>query len=233
MDAAAKEQLVERFRAYLESSDLEANDLEASDLEASDAQNAEPAKATEADSPDLYTLLAEQAALKNEVKLESRQIKAALDQFRELFDTLRQTNTRLGEELERQQQGARDQQREAERALLLELLELRDRLRAGHDQARRYRPGLLARRGGAGTFVAGMADGSAMNLARLDDILVRRGVSPLPSVGQAFDPHTMHAAEVVREAGWEEGEVVSELRTGYLQHNRLLRTAEVIVNKRT
>jgi len=223
MDSATREQLVERFRDYLESSNLEA----------SDAQPAETGETQEADSPDLYTLLAEQAALKNEVKLESRQIKAALDQFRELFDTLRQTNTRLGEELESQRQYAQNQQREAERALLLELLELRDRLRAGHEQARRYRPGLLARRGGAGAFVAGMADGSAMNLARLDDILARRGVSPLPSVGRTFDPHTMHATEVVQEAGREEGEVVNELRTGYLQHDRLLRPAEVIVNKRT
>lgn len=215
MDAAAKEQLVDRFRAYLEASDTPA------------------AETGEADSPDLHTLLAEQAALKNEVKLESRQIKAALDQFRELFDTLRQTNTRLGEELERQQQWARDQQRETERALLLELLELRDRLRAGHEQARRYRPGFLARRGGAGAFVSGMADGSAMNLARLDDILARRGVSPLSSVGKAFDPHTMHAAEAVQEPGRRDAEVVAELRTGYLQHDRLLRPAEVIVNKRT
>ena len=183
MDATAKEQLIERFRAYLEASDVPA---------------AEP---REAESPDLYTLLAEQAALKNEVKLESRQIKTALDQFRELFDALRQTNTRLGEELERQQQSAQNQQREAERTLLLELLELRDRLRAGHEQARRYRPGFLARRGDAGAFVAGMADGSAMNLARLDDILARRGVSPLSSVGRTFDPHTMHASEIVREAG--------------------------------
>lgn len=219
MDSATKEQLVERFRAYLDAQDTR------------DAQLAETAERDEADSPDLYTLLAEQAALKNEVKLESRQIKAALDQFRDLFDTLRQTNARLGEELERQQQEAQQQQRETERALLLELLELRDRLQAGHDQARRYRPGLLARRGGAGTFVAGMADGSAMNLARLDGILTRRGVSPLPSVDHPFDPHTMHASDVVREANRQDGEVVSELRTGYLQHDRLLRSAEVIVNK--
>lgn len=218
MDSGTKEQLVERFRAYLDTRDT---------------QPTETAEHEQADSPDLYTLLAEQAALKNEVKLESRQIKAALDQFRDLFDTLRQTNTRLGEELERQQQEAQQQQREAERALLLELLELRDRLQAGHDQARRYRPGFLARRGGADTFVTGMADGSAMNLARLDDILTRRGVSPLSSVGRPFDPHTMHASDVVREAGREEGEVISELRTGYLHHDRLLRSAEVIVNKLT
>ena len=215
MSTIDKERLVERFRAYLETRDTQASETVA------------------AESPDLYTLFAEQAALKNEVKIESRQIKAALDQFRELFDTLRQTNTRLGNELERQQQRAQDQQREAERELLLELLELRDRLQAGHDQARRYRPGWLARRGGAGAFVAGMADGSAMNLDRLDEILSRREVKPLRAVGRAFDPQTMRAVEVVHDPAREDGEVVDEQRAGYLQHDRLLRLAEVIVNKRT
>lgn len=215
MSTIDKERLVERFRAYLETRDTQASETVA------------------AESPDLYTLFAEQAALKNEVKIESRQVKAALDQFRELFDTLRQTNTRLGNELERQQQRAQDQQREAERELLLELLELRDRLQAGHDQARRYRPGWLARRGGAGAFVAGMADGSAMNLDRLDEILSRREVQPLRAVGRAFDPQTMRAVEVVHDPAREDGEVVDEQRAGYLQHDRLLRLAEVIVNKRT
>lgn len=215
METVDKERLVERFRAYLETRDTQAPETVA------------------AESPDLYTLLAEQAALKNEVKIESRQVKAALDQFRELFDTLRQTNTRLGEELERQQQRAQKQQREAERELLLELLELRDRLQAGHEQARRYRPGWLARRGGADAFVAGMADGSAMNLARVDEILGRRGVQPLRAVGRAFDPQTMRAVEVVHDPAREEGEVVDEQRAGYLQHDRLLRLAEVIVNKRS
>ena len=47
---------------------------------------------------------AELAALKNEVKLESRQVKTALEQFRELFDTLQRANTRLGEELNQQRE---------------------------------------------------------------------------------------------------------------------------------
>jgi molecular chaperone GrpE len=213
MDRASQEQLLSRFRDYLASAEDES-------LEA-------PAEA-----PDLFTLLAELAALKNEVKIESRQVKAALEQFRELFEALKQDNARLEQQLATQAERFREQQQERERALLLELLELRDRLQAGHAQARRYAPGWLARRGGAQTFVAGMAEGMEMNLGRLDAILVRRGVQPIASLGKPFDPHTMQAADVEHDPALPEGEVVGELRPGYWHESRLLRSAEVIVNKR-
>lgn len=213
MDALAKEELVARFHAYLDAAET---------MQA--GQDPVP--------PDLFTLLAELAALKSEVKLEARQVKTALEQFRELFDTLQQANAHLGEELRRRQEGERVDRQDAERDLLLELLELRDRLQAGHDQALRYRPGWMARRGGAGRFVADMADGLAMNLRRVDDTLARRGVHPLQVVGQPFDARIMHAGEVAHDPGQADGQVLGELRKGFRQRDRLLRPAEVVVNKR-
>lgn len=218
MDSASQEQLLSRFRDYLASVGAESAEGESRD--------------TPAEPPDLFTLLAELAALKNEVKIESRQVKTALDQFRELFDALKQDNTRLEQQLAVQAERCREQQQERERALLLELLELRDRLQAGHAQARRYSPGWLARRGGAQTFVAGMAEGMEMNLGRLDAILGRRRVQSIASLGEPFDPHTMQAVDVEHDPGLAEGEVVGELRPGYWHENHLLRAAEVIVNKR-
>ncbi len=38
-----------------------------------------------------------------------------------------------------------------------------------------------------------------MNLRRLDETLLRRGVRPLAALGQPFDPHTMHAAELASD----------------------------------
>jgi len=214
MDEHAKEQLLIRFRAYLEAADLV-------------AEEGAPA----GDGPDLFTLLAELAGLKAEVKVESRQVKAALDQFRELFDLLRQAQQRLEEDLGRQQGREAGDRQNAERDLLLELLDLRDRLQAGLDQGLGYRPGWLARRGGAETFVAGMSEGLGMNLRRLDDILHRRGVRPIPVLDRPFDPQTMHAGEVTEDPARPEGQVVSERRRGFTQHDRLLRAAEVVVNK--
>jgi len=213
MDTAVKEQLLERFGAYLDAADESLAD-------------------TPAEAPDLFTLLAEVSALKSEVKLESRQVKAALEQFRELFDNLRRANGRLEEELGQRRERDQQSRHLEERGLLLELLDLRDRLQAGYQQARRYSPGWLARRGGAADFVGGMADGLEMNLDRLDGILARRGVRPLETLGQAFDPQTMHAAEIVHQGDQATGTVLGEIRRGFLHHGRLLRPAEVIVNKR-
>lgn len=206
----SKEQLVERFRACLEDLDSTADDTQV---------------------PDLFSLLAELAALKNEVKLESRQVKGALDQFRELFDTLQQANERLSAELVRRQQLEREAVHAAEREMLLELTELRDRLQSGYAHAARYQPGWLARRGGARTFVAGMADGLAMNLRRLDESLERREVRPIEALGRRFDPRIMSAVEVAADPACAAGEVIAEVRTGYLRSDELLRATEVVVNK--
>jgi molecular chaperone GrpE len=214
MDERDKEYLLARFRAYLE------------------AAGATPEEAPVAgDGPDLFTLLAEVAGLKAEVKVESRQVKAALDQFRELFDLLRQAQQRLEDDLNRQQQREDMGRQAAEQDLLLELLDLRDRLQAGLNQGQGYSPGWLARRGGAETFVAGMSQGLGMNLRRLDEILHRRGVRPLQVLERAFDPQTMHAGEVTEDRARPAGQVVGELRKGFTHHDRLLRAAEVVVNK--
>jgi molecular chaperone GrpE len=217
MDLATRERLLERFAAYLDAIP-----------EAGDESSGETDRSA---GPNLFTLLAELAALKNEVKIESRQVKGALDEFRDAFDLVRQAQTRLEEgEAERRASEQRARQ-ESERGLLLGLLDLRDRLKAGQDQARRYNPGWFARRGRAQHFVAGMAEGMAMNLQRLDDILARRGVQPVRVQGLRFDPQTMHAAEIAQDPSQPEGLVLAEVRPGFLQGQRLLRPAEVVVNR--
>jgi molecular chaperone GrpE len=228
MDEAAKQQLVERFRAYLDATDAETF---AADIE--QAPEAAPEAAPEdalAAAPDLFSLLAELAALKNEVKLESRQVKGALDQFRELFDTLRDANARIMDEQQQRSQQAQAAAQQTQKTLLLELLELRDRMQAGHDQCLRFRPGWFGRRRAA-EFVASMAEGMAMNLRRLDETLSRRGVRPLPVLEQRFDPHRMHATELTADPKRDAGLVVAELRKGFLLNGELLRAAEVVVNR--
>ncbi len=213
-----RNRLLDDLRAWL-------NGLDDADLDAVAATDDAP------DIPDLFTLFSELAALKNEVKLESRQIKGALEQFRELFDALQQANAQLRAELAEQRRREQTGIAEAERALLLELIDLRDRLLPGQAHAAGYRPGWLARRGGAKAFVEHMADGMAMNLRRLDESLARRNVHPITSIGQPFDPLVMRAVDTVEDPAQPANRVVDETRTGYLRGDRLLRLAEVIVNK--
>jgi molecular chaperone GrpE len=220
MDEATKDALTAQFRAYLDQSDADETVAEADGM----AGAAEPA-------PDLFTLLAELAALKNEVKLESRQVKNALDQFRELFDTLRDTQARLADEQQQRCEQARAADRRDAKDLLLELLDLRDRIQAGQTQAARFHPGWISRRRRAPMLIAGLADGMGMNLRRLDEILARRGVRPLPAVGRPFDPRSMHAAELANDPERPNGQVVAELRPGWMLRDELLRPAEVVVNR--
>jgi molecular chaperone GrpE len=208
----AQEALLARFRAYLEAGPHDEG-------------------ADEPSAPDLFTLLAELSALKNEVKLESRQVKTALEQFRDLFDSLQLANQQLSAELARRQQDAREIALSAERDILLELVELRDRLQDGRAQAAAYRPNWLAHASGAAEFITGMTQGMGMNLRRLEETLERREVRPIEVIGKPFDPRVMRAIEVGRDPTLAPGTVIAETRTGYRRGESLLRLADVIVNK--
>ena len=67
--------------------------------------------------------------------------------------------------------------------------------------------------------------------AKLRDLLTKNGVRPIETLGEDFDPN-LHQA-VIHEVSPEhrEGEVIGELRRGYLRGDRLLRPAMVKVAK--
>ena len=61
------------------------------------------------------------------------------------------------------------------------------------------------------------------------DLLTRRGVKPIETVGQDFDPHLHQAVASESVPGVRDGEIVEELRRGYMLGDRLLRPAMVKV----
>ncbi len=218
MDTAAKETLLEQFRNYLDSI-------------AEDPSEAPGGSDTS--EVDLFSLFTELAALKNEVKLESRQVKGALDQFRELFSTLEQTNQRLVRELDHARETATRSEWDSQRPLLLGMLELRDRIEAGLGSVRAYRPGMFQRVGRKQRgFLQGLIEGMEITLRRMDELLARSQVQFVSVVGQQLDPHTMHAVGVEHHADHPEGIVLSEVRKGFQRGEEVLRLAEVIVNKK-
>jgi molecular chaperone GrpE len=66
---------------------------------------------------------------------------------------------------------------------------------------------------------------------QLQDVLARRGVTPIPTVGTDFDPHVHQAVAYDESPGHRDGEVVEEMRRGYKLGERLLRPAMVRVAK--
>jgi molecular chaperone GrpE len=64
------------------------------------------------------------------------------------------------------------------------------------------------------------------------DLLKKRGVTPIQSVGADFDPNFHQAVIHEDSSDHREGEVMQELQRGYLIGERLLRPAMVKVAKR-
>jgi molecular chaperone GrpE len=65
----------------------------------------------------------------------------------------------------------------------------------------------------------------------LADLVRKRGVTPIQAVGAEFDPHLHQAVAYDAVDGAREGDVVEELRKGYMLGDRLLRPALVKVAK--
>ena len=173
VDDSVKNDLIERFRAYLDSRGADAADAVTDDGETSD----------------LYSLFVELAGLRTEVRTESRLVKDALDQFRAVFDRLEKDHASLEREVERARSETRDQARTLLRPLLLDLLDLRDRLEAGAKEPKnqmRWRLIGFGRR--ADPELEAWREGQAMTLRRLDRLLEDRQVVPLVLAGRPFDP---------------------------------------------
>ena len=213
MDDSIKQALLSRFQAYLDS-----------------AETAVPEPRTE--TSDLYSLFVEVAGLRSEVRTESRLVKEALDQFRGVFDTLQASQANLQQDLDRARAAARDQADAALRPLLLDIIDLRDRLLAALASAAAARPGWagrLLRRRASGDEA--WQEGLRMTLRRLDQVLLDRRVVPMHLAGQPFDPRRARVVGTSAESSAADGTVLQEVRAGFLWGDQVLRTADVIVSK--
>jgi len=181
---------------------------------------------------DLFSVFVEMAALRTEVRTESRLVKEALDQFRGAFDTLQASHATLQRELDRTRAEARDQRRSALRPLLLDLIDLRDRLAAALTMSAAPRPRWHEwlwrrepRRGEA------WQEGLRMTLRRFDQVLQDHGVEAMQLLGQPLDPRLARVVSTAPDHTAAEGIVVEQVRTGFLWEDQVLRTADVIVSR--
>lgn len=214
-----KETLVEQFRNYLDELDDDDGDDRCRIVDGNTQS-------------DLYHLFLELTALKNEVRIESRQVKNALDQFRELFAVVEAGQTSLRLEMTRRQEAEAARGQDTMKSVLLEFLELRDRLQESVVMMQKHRPSLWVRLFSAeSAWVAGLCQGQEMFIRRLDQILAGQRAHAFDSVGKPLDPQRMRAIAVVDQEGVADGVVVTEHRKGFLWHGQLLRPAEVQVNR--
>ncbi len=210
-----KAELLDQFQQYLEA---------AAEIEAGESETR---------TTDLFTLFTELAELKNEIRLESRQVKQAMDQSREIIDGLNANNRQLKEQLAWRRQDDRAVRQHLEQPLLLEILELRDRVEAARSGLQEQRPGWLARWSGKHrALVASVGEGMDIMLRRLDTLLGQYQVSALDTLGDPIDPRTMRVCGTEPHNDRPDGTVVAEVRRGFRRADQVLRPAEVIVSKK-
>lgn len=178
--------------------------------------------------PDLFTLLSQLTALTRETQLQGRATNRLHADLTAALERLAQSVT-PAETVARRLTEAR---REARLEVIGELLEVRDRLARGLEEARRRLAalrGLRARLGGQRPVLVALVDGAALGLERLDDALRRLDVQEIACHGEPFDPALMRAVDLVETAAAPPGTVIEVFRPGYTSNGRVLRFAEVKV----
>ena len=218
---AIKEKLLGRFAAYLDG--LDEHGLDAVTAAANERNEAN----------DLFSVFVELAALRNEVRTQSRLVKEALDQFRGVFETLQSSHATMQGELTRARAQTREREHELLKPLLLDVIDIRDRLTNIALKPTNARPRWYERVHFKAIQEAREAtrEGLRMIVRRLDRVLAERRVVPTETVGRCFDPRIAAAVATIVDPTRGDGHVVEEVRPGFLWEDDLLRPAEVIVVK--
>lgn len=197
----------------------------------------EPA-APAAEPVDLFTLVAQFTALRHEVNLQTKAARAATEQTAEAVKLLAAPKPAADAD-------------EVVKPLLKALIDIADALSLSLRQAEKARDaakeglsdppqrGWLARLvsppeppampDNFRPLLAGLADGYALSLRRVERALTGAGLEPIDCAGRPFDPELMEVVEAVDAPGRESGTVVDDVRRGYRWKGRLFRYSQVRV----
>lgn len=192
---------------------------------------APPALSVTPDTCDLYTLLSEFTALKQEIKMQNReqhrtlqalgQITAMTDAYGEVMDHFNE-KTRQIAALEH------NIRVETEKRTVSYFFDIRDSLVRGRADC----PAPVSKK----RFfrqppenLDNIRDGYDMAIRKFDASLALLDIQPITSTGAVFDPMTMKALESRATAGMEKGRVVETVSGGFKKGDEILRYAQVIV----
>ncbi len=209
-----KNELLEDFQKYLEQNNLDS--------------------LTAQEQPDLNSLLSEMTGLKTEVKAEARQFKNTLDTLSSALTIVQEDNKTLAAELVAYGQRLEQQQEKLMRTMLLQMVDMYDRLNTGVEVLQNYQPvNRLFKKSRPKDvhFIERFKEGQLMTLRRFEQALSEHQVRVIDCVGKRLDPVTMSAVETEQDVMRENGLVLQELRKGFLFKGQVLRLAEVKVNK--
>jgi molecular chaperone GrpE len=144
-----------------------------------------------------------------EAKAEAMRMKEQWVRTAADFDNFRKRTRR---ELEDVRKAGREE-------LLKELLPVFDNLERAVQSAQRA------------TEVKPVAEGLAMVIRQFTETLGRTGIAKVPTVGKEFDPTVHEAIQQIETDEHPPRTIVAEVQPGYLQGERLVRAAMVVVAK--
>jgi molecular chaperone GrpE len=75
-------------------------------------------------------------------------------------------------------------------------------------------------------------DGLTSILKNMDSFLSTYGVSPIDALGEIFDPKLHEAISIKVDPSLDENTITSEIRKGYILHNRVIRPSLVEISKK-
>lgn len=183
----------------------ERNDLNQQDIEQEQEQ-----RATSASEPEAATASTADDDL-------AAQLQATREEAAQYKDKYLRGLAEMDNFRKRQERVANDRTLRAKRELLEKVLEVMDNLdRAMHYQDTMDRESLQ--------------QGLRMVQWQLNELLKNEGLSPVPTVGEPFDPRVHEAVESVSSEEHPEGTVVEEVRKGYMMGENTLRPARVKVS---
>ena len=145
-------------------------------------------------------------------------LKAAEDKYLRAIADLDNMRKRLSRE-------KADWIRYGHEGVVRDLLTIIDNLERGLEAATDLRDGEGEEAGSKG-----LVEGVELTLKEFLGTLARHGVTPIESVGQAFDPNLHEAVQQIERDDVPPGTVVLQFLSGYRIHDRLLRAAKVGVS---
>lgn len=190
---------------------------------------APPAEKATLDSCDLYTLLSEFSALRQEIRYQNREQNRTTASLAAMQEGYERSLSVFEKSIEGIETLASDIRHDAENKTVGGFFDVRDALVRGHAACRDvisgrrwYRP---APRG-----IHAIAEGYEMAIRHFDRALSRVGVVAIETVGRPFDPKRMKAVGRQSDPQQGTGIVVAEETSGFIRGSDVLRTPEVIVN---
>jgi molecular chaperone GrpE len=207
---------------------------------------------------DLHALIGQFVALRHEVHLQTKATRAQQEQNADTLQQLEQALDVLKEATEERDADDEPSEKEQLRPLLKTLVDLYDALALARGEIERVQgtlgrvkqaaaappsPGWWERLWGKASLAHTNQDvlervsqllqsvvaGYTMSLERIDRALQQHGLEAMACLGTPFDPDRMEVVEAVAESGKSPGEVVKEVRRGYLWDGRVFRYAQVCV----